>query len=133
MTDVWEWCEFLWARIAEEQRVTEGAGLTPDGIARPWELTEAGAADLGVRAGDHVLATVRTGRGPWADHIVAEHRVRTQPRHTLAELDALASLVDLLAFCVSHELPVANEVFHVAVKFAARYREHPDHPEQRQS
>lgn len=67
-TAVHAWCEFLRARIAEEQWAVGGAASAPDGTGVPvWELTEAGEAELGVRAGDDVLLTVRTGRGPWAD------------------------------------------------------------------
>ncbi|MBV7674243.1 hypothetical protein STHAL_32880 [Streptomyces halstedii] len=92
MTDqaaVHAWCEFLRARIAEEQRAVGGAASAPDGTGVPvWTLTEAGEPELGVRAGDDVLLTVRTGRGPWADLVVAAHLVRTQPRRAYADLTA---------------------------------------------
>ncbi|GAA2268465.1 hypothetical protein GCM10010232_70980 [Streptomyces amakusaensis] len=129
---VWDWCEFLWARINEEKHAAEGAGQAPDGTSRPWELTEPGAARIGVRAGEHVLATVSTGHGLWADHIVAAHVVRTQPRQAMADLDALANLVDLLAHCDNHKLTITSEVLDVVNKFAERWRKHPDHPERRQ-
>ncbi|WP_405191861.1 DUF6221 family protein [Streptomyces anulatus] len=100
MTDraaVHAWCDFLRARIAEEQRAAEGAASAPDGTGVPvWTLTEAGEPELGVRAGDDVLLTVRTGRGPWADLVVAEHLVRFQPRRAYADLTAWVNLVDLL-------------------------------------
>ncbi|MFE2639555.1 hypothetical protein ACFXKF_33135 [Streptomyces scopuliridis] len=41
------------------------------------------------------LPRVCTGRGPWADHVVALHMVRIQPLYALVELDALAELVGL--------------------------------------
>ncbi|KUN51715.1 hypothetical protein AQJ46_51050 [Streptomyces canus] len=128
-----DWCEFLRVRIAEEQRAVEGAGSAPDGThTHPWELTEAGAPELGVRAGDDVLLTVRTGRGPWADLVVAEHVVRTQPRRAIADLDAWVELVDLLDHWANHERPAALELLGVVVQFAERYRDHPDHPDPRQ-
>ncbi|MCQ8773094.1 DUF6221 family protein [Streptomyces telluris] len=103
------------------------------GSAHPWELTEAGEADLGVLAGGRRVATVRTGHGLWADHIIAQHLVRTQPRHTVAELDALAELVDLLDHWDNHGLSCARELLAVVLTFAARYRDHPDHPERRRT
>ncbi|MDH6522024.1 DUF6221 family protein [Streptomyces sp. SAI-090] len=129
---IYDWCEFLRARIAEEQRAVEGAGSAPDGYAHVWELTEAGAPELGVRAGDDVLVTVRTGRGPWADLVVAEHFVRTQPARAFADLDAWANLVDLLDHWANHDLPAARELLTVVVQFADRYRDHPDHPDPKQ-
>ncbi|MET8816458.1 DUF6221 family protein [Streptomyces sp. NPDC004549] len=126
---VFDWCDFLRTRIAEEQRAMEGAGSAPDGIrACEWELTEAGESELGVRAGDDVLLTVRTGRGPWVDLAVAEHLVRTQPRRSHADLDTWANLIDLLDHWANHDLPAARELLTVVIRFADRYREHPDHP-----
>ncbi|MFJ1744334.1 DUF6221 family protein [Streptomyces microflavus] len=123
------WCDFLRARIAEEQWAVGGAASAPDGTAvREWELTEAGEAELGVRAGDDVLLTVRTGRGPWADLVVAEHLVRTQPRRAYADLTAWVNLVDLLDHWVDFDLSAANELLTVVLLFADRYRDHPDHP-----
>lgn len=124
-----DFCDFLRARIAEERWATEGAALAPDGDhAHPWEFTEPGT-QLGVRAAGAPLAAVSTGRGPWADHVVALHMVRTQPLHTLVELDALAELVDLLDHCDNHDRPMTGPLLAVVMKFAARYRDHPDHPE----
>lgn len=126
---VLDWCDFLRARIAEEQRAIEGAGSAPDGNnAHAWELTEAGAPELGVRAGEDVLLTVRTGRGPWTDLLVAQHLVRTQPARAFADLDAWVNLVDLLDHWDNHDLPAARELLAVVIKFADRYRDHPDHP-----
>ncbi|MER6017721.1 DUF6221 family protein [Streptomyces anulatus] len=132
MTDqaaVHAWCDFLRARIAEEQRAAEGAASAPDGTGVPvWTLTEAGEPELGVRAGDDVLLTVRTGRGPWADLVVAEHLVRFQPRRAYADLTAWVNLVDLLDHWVNFDLAVANELLTVVLLFADRYRDHPDYP-----
>ncbi|WP_331759323.1 DUF6221 family protein [Streptomyces anulatus] len=126
-----DWCEFLWTRIHEDRHAAEGAGQAPDGTPRTWELTEAGTETFGVRAGEHLLATVTTGHGPWADHVVAQHVVRTQPRQALADLGALAQLVDLLAHCHNHDLTVTGEVHTVVTQFAERWREHPDHSARR--
>ncbi|MDG9688252.1 DUF6221 family protein [Streptomyces sp. DH18] len=132
MTDraaVHAWCDFLRARIAEEQRAAEGAASAPDGTGVPvWMLTEAGEPELGVRAGDDVLLTVRTGRGTWADLVVAEHLVRFQPRRAYADLTAWVNLVDLLDHWVNFDLAVANELLTVVLLFADRYRDHPDYP-----
>lgn len=86
-----------------------------------------------MQAGSQSIATIRTGHGPWADHIVAQHLVRTQPRHTVADLDAQADLVDLLDHWDNFEMPVARELLAVVIKFAGRYRDHPDHPERRRT
>ncbi|MEU5137016.1 DUF6221 family protein [Streptomyces californicus] len=132
MTDwatVHAWCEFLRARIAEEQWAVGGAASAPDGTGVPvWELTEAGEAELGVRAGDDVLLTVRTGRGPWADLVVAEHLVRAQPRRVHADLTAWVNLVDMLDYWATYDPVATNELLTVVLLFADRYRDHPDYP-----
>ncbi|MET8768215.1 DUF6221 family protein [Streptomyces sp. NPDC004658] len=130
---VYDWCDFLRARIAEEQQAVEGAGSALDGIrAYPWKLTEAGAPELGVQAGDDVLLTVETGRGPWMDLVIAEHVVRSQPRRAYADLEAWSHLVDLLGHWANHDMPAARELLTVVVQFADRYQDHPDHPARRQ-
>ncbi|WP_158697920.1 hypothetical protein [Streptomyces prunicolor] len=77
-----------------------------------------GAPELGVRTGDDVLLTARTGRGPWADLVVAEHIVRTQPRRAFADLAAWVELVDLLDHWANLGMPVALELLGVVVQFA---------------
>ncbi|WP_406414638.1 hypothetical protein OG923_34630 (plasmid) [Streptomyces halstedii] len=106
-----------------------GCRVRPDGTGVPvWKLTEAGEAELGVRAGDDVLLTVRTGRGPWADLVVAEHLVRAQPRRVYADLTAWVNLVDMLDHWATFDLVATNELLTVVLLFADRYRDHPDYP-----
>lgn len=82
-----------------------------------------------VQAG-RLFATAEPAAAPGPTGRVQD-AVRTQPRHILPALDAQASLVDLLDHWDNRRLSAARELPAVAIEFAVRSRDRPDHPERR--